>query len=154
MNRLIPPLDADQKAQVIARARQLLTANPKGGPVRFRHQGRTVRGIDCIGLLAWAFAGYANADRTDYGRLPADRKLDASMRQHFGEPLPRPVRLANLVPGDVLTMHWGAEAGHVALVTDHPNGVGIIHAWLSAGCVIEHGLVARDFARVLEVFRP
>lgn len=156
MDRIIPPLNDTQKVMVMAAARALLTV-ANGGPVPFRHQGRTIRGIDCIGVLAAAFGvlGYPIEDRTDYGRLPADRKLSASLQLHFGEPVLRaPVAAGALQPCDVVTMAWGAENSHVGLVVPHPHGVGLVHAYLSAQRVIEHRIDDLWRSRITEVYRP
>lgn len=155
MERLIPILTEDQRAAVIAAARSQLKAC-KGGPVPFRHQGRSLRGRDCIGLLAYAFGSFfAIADRTDYGRLPADRKLAQTLAEHFGPPIwTRPVKMENLRPGDVVTMDWGAEEAHVALVVDHPHGVGLVHSYASAKRVIEHRIDALVLSRISAVYSP
>lgn len=153
--RLIPELDDYERAHVIAVARSLLTAH-KGGPVPFRHQGRTLRGLDCIGVLAYAFGslGYPIEDRIDYGRLPADRKLAASLSDHFGQPIAKSPRMEQLRPCDVVTMSWGAEECHVALVVDHPHGVGMVHAYASSKRVIEHRIDDLVLSRIHSVFRP
>lgn len=156
MDRIIPPLSDDEKAQVIAAARALLTV-VNGRAVPFRHQGRTLRGIDCIGVLAAAFGvlGYPIEDRTDYGRLPADRKLSASLELHFGPPVQRgPVPADVLQPCDVVAMAWGSENTHVGLVVPHPHGVGLVHAYLSAQRVIEHRIDDLWRSRITEVYRP
>ena len=59
MFRLVP------SSEIIAAARSYER-------VPFRHQGRSHRGLDCLGLLAVAFrdAGMTVHDRTDYSRTP------------------------------------------------------------------------------------
>lgn len=154
MNRLVPNLSPEQKRLLVASARYLLKANPKrpGKAVQFRHQGRTLKGLDCIGLLTWAFSqtGFDLNDRTDYGKLPAHRKLYESLKEHFGDPVS-----GDLQVGDIVTMDWGSEECHVALVTDHPDyGLGLIHSYASAGHVIEHGLTEHERKLITSVFRP
>lgn len=158
--RVVPPLSDDQKSEVIAAARTLLTARKHAlyrfQAVPFRHQGRTLRGMDCIGVLVYAFgkAGFVLNDRTDYGRLPANRKLAASMVEHFGEALPGPYRMEDLRPGDLVTMSWGAEECHVALIVDHPYGIGMLHAYNSAQRVVEHRVDDLVLKRITAVYRP
>lgn len=143
---------ARQSAAVaIAAARAMLG-------VPFRHQGRTLRGIDCIGLLVRAMraAGFDITDRTDYGRTPGDRKLAQSLVQHFGRPLfHKPVRPEQLQPGDIVAMSWGLQEAHVGLVTDHPHHrIGLIHSLKDKEKVVEHGLDALVASKISLVFRP
>lgn len=147
--RLIPALSEGEKLAFIHSVRSLKTA-VKGKPVRFRHQGRTLRGIDCIGLIVLGFRGIGIhlADRTDYGRLPAQRKLDDSLQEHFGPPVTGPLQ-----PADILSMSWGAESGHVAVVSDHPDGLGIIHCYRNAACVIEHRLAEHHLSLITAAYR-
>jgi cell wall-associated NlpC family hydrolase len=143
--RAIPPLSAPQRTALVAAARSLV-----GTP--FRHQGRTRRGCDCIGLLVLSFAliGLRGNDRVDYGKLPAHRKLAASLEDNFGLPFS-----GELQPGDVVAMSWGAEEAHVALVCDHPDlGLGLIHSYANAGRVIEHGLIPEHIKLITLRFRP
>jgi cell wall-associated NlpC family hydrolase len=143
--RAIPPLTPEQRLALVAAARSLV-----GTP--FRHQGRTRRGCDCIGLVVLSFAliGLAGRDRTDYGKQPAKRKLAQALEDNFGPPHGEP-----LEPGDIVAMEWGAEEAHVALVSDHPDwGLGLIHSYASAGKVIEHGLIPQHLDLITLRFRP
>lgn len=155
--RLVPPLSAPEKEAVVLAARALLTAD-RGAPVRFRHQGRTLKGLDCIGVIVHAFtaAGFNMVDRTDYGRMPAQRKLAESLAQHFGPPVLQaaPVKPVDLQVGDVVAMAWGDEEAHVGLVVDHPYGVGIIHAYAIAKRVIEHRIDPLVASKIVGVYRP
>lgn len=150
--RLVPQLTDAQRAGVIASARKL-----RG--LKFRHQGRTTRGIDCIGVLVVAFkgAGIKLKDRIDYGKLPANRKLAQSLWQHFGLPVKhgrKRIQPSDLQPGDIATMHWGDEECHVGLIVDHPHGVGMVHAYNNGQGVIEHGVDALWASRMFAVYRP
>lgn len=126
--------------------------------VPWRHQGRTRRGMDCLGLVALSFAAVRPGvqDRSGYGRTPYNGALRASLVEHFGPPVSR----EELQPGDVVTLAWSGEEHHVAIVTDHPEGLGLIHCYNlapgggAAGRVIEHRLSADWRARVVEGFRP
>lgn len=148
MNPALPLSDAQARA-VVAAARALLGT-------RFLHQGRTRRGIDCIGLIVLAFAavGVVLDDRTDYGRLPADRKLEQALTDNLGPSRGRPRTLADLRVGDVVSMAWGGEAAHVALVVDHPEGLGLIHTWSASNKVIEHRLTDEIRGLIRGVHRP
>lgn len=118
----------------------------------WRHQGRTVRGIDCIGLADMSIGTVrplAKA-RTDYGRLPSNGKLRASLIEHFGLPVSDGLRF-----GDWVTMKWAGEEHHLALVADHPvHPFSLIHASNLDGRVIEHGADPQWRRRIVDVFRP
>lgn len=154
--RLIAPLTAGEVPVVIAAARSLLTACD-GKRVPFKHRGRSVRGIDCIGLVAYAFAavGREIRDRRDYGRDPVRDGLRAELVAHLGDPIPKD----QMRPGDVLLMRWHQQGStrlfnHVALVTDYPlGGLAVIHALQANGTVVEHRYASPWDRRTVEVFR-
>ena len=148
MTRLIEPLSADERLALIAAARSFLG-------VPFRHQGRTVKGMDCIGLIVLAFAaiGKPLRNRSDYGRLPANAKLDRELLEHFGEGF-APDYLEPQ-PGDVVSMTWAKEAAHVAIITPHPDRrIGLIHSSRDFDRVVEHGIDADWRSRIVKVYRP
>jgi cell wall-associated NlpC family hydrolase len=151
MERLIAPLTDAQRDAFIAAAHTLVG-------VPFRAQGRPPRGIDCIGVIVWSLreAGVdVPNDRIDYGKLPARRKLAAELEAALGAPVMRGrVTADKLQPGDVLTMQWGVEEGHVALVVSHPEGLGIIHAYANKQKVIYTRLDELILSNVYGVYRP
>jgi hypothetical protein len=121
------------------------------------HQGRRHDRMDCIGLLVLSMGatGRLLRDRTDYGMTPHLRKLRAELIQQIGPPVTDPC------PGDVVTLRWSGEERHVAIVTDHPEGLGLIHCWRAApgapvggGKVVEHRLDEQWRRRIVDVFRP
>lgn len=144
MNRIIPPLTEEQRAALIAAARSFL-----GAP--FRHQGRRPKAMDCIGLLGLSFTaiGFPITPRTDYGRLPAHKKLQKELAAHLGEPVAGPP-----LPGDVVSMKWSGDENHVAIVTPHPErAFGLIHSYADAQRVIEHGADALWTDRITGIYR-
>lgn len=149
-----PFTDAEKEA-VIEAARAFL-----GCP--WRHQGRRRTGIDCLGLVALSYGSVRPVvDRSGYGRTPYNGALRASLVEHFGPPVAsRPVALSDLQPGDLVTMRWTGEEQHVAIVTPHPHGLGLIHSYASApgqyagGQVVEHRITPDWLALIHEVFRP
>lgn len=157
MSRAVEPLTADQRTAFIASARGFMGAT-------WRHQGRLPTHMDCLGLVALSLvaAGIPITDRQGYGRTPYNRQLSASLTEHFGAPVV--VGAADwrlLQPGDIVTMQWTGEARHVAIVTDHPEGLGLLHAYANApgapsggGKVVEHRLSPDWASRVAEGFRP
>lgn len=100
--------------------------------VPFRHQGRTRTGVDCVGLIIGVCQALellpSKFERRDYGRLPTRGELDAKIMQHC-------TRARRPVPGCLLAIRWNKDLAHVALYT----GTTLIHAYESAGGVVEHG---------------
>lgn len=143
MTRRIEPFDDARRLAFVTAARGF-----KGA--RWRHQGRRADAMDCLGLIALSLVavGAEPSDRRDYGRTPYNRELAASLRMHFGDPVLEPQ------PGDVVTMSWGGEEHHVAIVSDHPEGLGLIHAVADVGRVVEHRLSPEGRIRIVETFRP
>jgi hypothetical protein len=128
---VIPKLTDDERLAFVANARALL-----GTP--FKHRGRSVRSLDCAGLPALALArmGHVIADLRVYGRNPHRDGLRAMVEANLGPPVDDDPR-----PGDVLLMGWdGNPERHIAIVTDHPFGLGIIHTCSAFQRVIEHNL--------------
>lgn len=131
----------------------------------FQHQGRTARGLDCIGLLACTFAGtrYASHDKTDYGRDPHDGLLETRLRACFGEPVlvsgwRVPVDLSQLQPGDVVALFYEAAIRHVGLIGsaeyDGQTHLTLIHTDNRVGRVVEHRIDPKWARRIALVFRP
>lgn len=144
MSRIIPPLTEEQRAALIISARSMLG-------MKFRHQGRTTRAADCLGFAALALAGIGIEiePRTDYGRSPAHDLLARELENYLGPPI-NEVPL----PGDFVTCSWAVEPSHVALVTPHPAyGIGMIHCYLTAGKVVEHGIDPLWLTRIRGVYR-
>lgn len=143
-------LTAHERVAFVAAARGF-----KGA--RWAHQGRRPGRMDCVGLIALSLAaiGRPVRDRTDYGRMPHNRKLRSELAGQFRAVLDGPK------PGDVVTLRWKGEEHHVAIVTDHPEGLGLIHCWASVpgvpsggGRVVEHRMDEAWRNRIVEVFRP
>lgn len=132
----------DVRAAILRQARELV-----GTP--FRHQGRVPgRGLDCLGVIVCVGRALKlfSHDRRDYPRVAPD-----------GETLFREVARAGFTPidpalagpGDVYVMAMTRDPQHVALVTDR----GILHAWLAARAVVEHGLDEFWASRIVAAFR-
>jgi hypothetical protein len=69
------------------------------------------------------------------------------------------VPVDDMRPGDVLLMRYRAEPQHLAIVTDYPGALGIIHARSDVrsgnerGRVVEHRLAGLWPKRIVGVFR-
>lgn len=122
---------------VIACARQFMG-------VRFTHQGRSVNGLDCLGLLIMTaqrlgltFEGKA-ADELDiphYGVRP-----DVLMLKHKLDCYLLPVAVAQLREGDLVLLRIDGSPQHLAIISDYPMAgeLGMIHAYAPARQVVEH----------------
>lgn len=116
--------------------------------VKYRHQGRSREGVDCIGLPACVRAelGMVTQDVTDY----AARATDESMLEWCRENM---LTVAELQPGDILVMAYGRDR-HMAIVGDYPHGgFSIIHAFIDNRRVVENRLDEDHMARVIGRFR-
>lgn len=124
--------------------------------VRFTHQGRhRGEGLDCLGLLlvsaeqvGMAFDGVRAMELDDraYGARPDTARLERKLATVL-----RPVHEPQ--PGDVLLLRVEGRPQHLALVSDYPQALGIIHAYAPARKVIEHRLDAQWRANIHAIFR-
>lgn len=142
------PFSAAERLQFVQAARELLG-------VRWRHQGRSSRGVDCGGLVAYALAavGCAYEDSVGYPRLPYRGTLEALMKKNFGDPLPKASRQF----GDVILMRFNNSAPcHVGILGDylHEGELSIIHAFAQNKKVVEHRLSSEWVDYATEVYRP
>lgn len=145
MTRLIAPLSAGERTGFITAARAFLDTP-------FRHRGRSLRGIDCLGLVACSLqaVGVTPQDERLYGREPEPdgEKLRAALMAHFGEPV------SKLTPGCVVLMQWHKRPNHVAIVGDYPGGLSLIHALAEQQRVVEHRLAAPWDRRIVQGWQP
>jgi len=161
--RIIPNLSAAQRAEFIAACRSLLVLGPDGGPVPWKHCGRSTRGIDCVGVPAFGFAaiGVDVDDLSSYDRAPDGKLLREYVQRHLGNPIARP----RWRPGDIALMRWFESKertwhNHVGVLTETPYGaLALLHSHLQAqigdktiGGVIEHRLSTPWDRRVHEVY--
>lgn len=112
----------------------------------FHHQGRVKgAGVDCIGLVIGVarelglLDGY---DYTAYGRIPNPVVFGRELRANM-DPVAGPA------PGCVLWFAWSRAPQHVGIVSD----TGLIHAFATAGRVVETGLDPQWLARSRGAFR-
>ena len=117
------------RAAVIAEARRWIGT-------RWRHQGRTAGGLDCVGLLIVVArslnlidqSALDEADRvaSGYSRYPRGDALRRTLLQHL-----QPVEISR--PADILLFRIDAEPQHLAIAAEHPTGgMSIIHAYAPA----------------------
>lgn len=115
--------------------------------VRYLHQGRTRQGIDCAGLvmLVARDCDIPACDVMGYGRVPDGSSLRATLDQQAS-----PVE--QYQPGDILLLRFRRDPQHLAIVTDHPHGLGMIHSYQGAGRVVEHRIDEQWAARVVAAY--
>lgn len=141
-------LSTEERLQFIAAARSLMH-------VRWQHQGRDKRGVDCAGLVIYSLKkiGRPVSDALGYGRLPYRGMLETLVRQNLGEPLPAD---AKLQAGDVPLMKFvGSELCHCGIVTDYYlGGFSLLHAFAQNKEVVEHRIDKQWKDYMIEVYRP
>lgn len=119
--------------------------------VKFRHLGRTEKGVDCVGLLILAArdCGYIAGATSVYGREPRNGLLQGELKEHLGKPVDRAPR-----PNDVVAMslRTDGQISHVGIITKHPYGLGIVHAYGEIGRVVHHRLDDKIISKIAEVF--
>ncbi len=123
--------------EVIACARQF-------SGVRFAHQGRSVAGLDCLGLLLitaktlglqFEGVGVEAFDVPHYGTRPDAMLLRKKLDTHLHAIEKNEVREA-----DIVLLKIDGMPQHLALLTDYPmtQELGMIHAYAPAREVVEH----------------
>lgn len=115
--------------------------------VPFRHQGRTLAGLDCAGLVAYTCdqLGIDYEDREGYARRPSNGLIEAALdAQPFLERV-----TGHPQPGDVLLMRFTGEPQHLAIYA----GPNIIHSYETVGKVCEHILDQRWARRIVRIYR-
>jgi cell wall-associated NlpC family hydrolase len=128
----------------------LVTAARRYLGVRFVHRGRLLHKLDCVGLVwrSYLDCGVELEDFRLYGREPDINRWQAAMVANLG-PAVRPP----LQPGDVVALRTLRNPHHLAIVCDHPEGLGLIHASGEHGRVVEHRLDPAYRARITHVYR-
>jgi len=120
--------------------------------VPFRHRGRTMRGVDCVGLIILAArdCGYDKYQEFAYGREPRNSILQSVLFKHFGGPVDRSPQINDVV---LLRLRDAGEPSHVGIITHHPNGMGIIHAYGEAGRVVYHLFTEKVAEKIAGVYQ-
>lgn len=96
---------------------------------RFRAQGRSPQGLDCVGVVLTTFGIAAAKVRADYAlrgeHLP---ELREELSRHF-----RKIPKAAMAAGDVMLLQAGERQPHLAVRTDR----GFVHAHATIRRVVE-----------------
>lgn len=115
----------------------------------FHHQGRAPGvGLDCAGLAIQVCIanGFPFFDVETYGTRPRGGALEAALD---GQPCLTRIENSDFAPGDLLLMRFTRDPQHLAIV----SGIGIIHAYESAGAVVEHRLDDDWARRIVRSYR-
>ena len=93
--------------------------------VPFAHQGRTRRGVDCVGLVVMVARelGISDYDFTRYERRP-----DGSFLTHFRANATERARVADARPGDLMVLADSLYPCHVAIRAEQRGEPTLIHA--------------------------
>jgi cell wall-associated NlpC family hydrolase len=148
MRAIGPPLTPQESARLVAEARALLD-------VRFRHMGRSRRGVDCAGTVLMALLAigrpFNDNNGEAYGREPFNGTLRKMLIENLGAPIPR----EEMRVGDVPLMEFENEPHHVGLLGDYQyGGLSLIHGYARVRKVVEHRLDKTWRNRIVEVYRP
>jgi len=122
----------DLRAQIIEEARKYLG-------VRWFHQGRTMSGIDCVGLIVKT-AGALDLfdyDTTTYNRRP--RNFD--FLKCFHDAGLKPKKIEDMQEGDILVFKESSYPCHTGFVSKKNQAPHIIHAHLLRRKVIEEPFI-------------
>jgi len=141
MDRILPILPESIREEVVAHARSFKTSD-KGKPARWRHQGRSERGVDCVGLIVCALAkcGVQCEDLADYPPNPDGKTLQLHVEKHLGAPV------NYWRPGDIVLFRWYAKDG-----VDYHNHVGMLGvAPYGNRWTLIHSFAQEDTKRVTE----
>lgn len=139
--------------EAIQRARTMLK-------VPFLHLGRNEYGVDCIGLVAFAY-NYPETKLPAYPRDPYNGQLEAELDRALGQPVAvygaAGAGAAGLVPGQVVALAYAQLIRHVGLVAQHPalpGHLSLIHTDSTLGRVTEHLLDHKWLRRIRRVYQP
>ena len=122
----------------------------KGVP--YRHQGRSVAGLDCAGilvLLGEEIGFYSEKiESRRYSRNPASFKLKQEMDKHL-----IPISKQDIQVGDVLLLKITTDPQHIGIVTGYSaQSFGMIHCYDTVGRVVEHRLNRLWFERIIQSY--
>ena len=141
--RTLPRLPEATRAAFLAAARAYVG-------VRWRHLGRSQKGVDCIGLVIAALrdCGVAVDSPPTYTREP-DGTLRDGLIERLGEPV------TDWRAGDVVLMRWNTLNGphcHVGILGTNRGEWTLLHAYLAEQRVVEHRLDGHWPRRIADVF--
>lgn len=127
------------------------TANSLLG-VKYRHQGRNLAGLDCVGVPIYigAALGIKEWDTTSYSSRPNIKEFLRLIRDTGSTEVP----LAQMANGDMLQMNYHGWPVHVGIYEkDEKGNEYIIHAFARHRCVTRDPLTVEQKAKIKSVWR-
>jgi cell wall-associated NlpC family hydrolase len=118
--------------------------------VPWRHQGRTRKGLDCIGLLVVVAQklDLTVRDVVGYGRRPEGFNFTARFKEEMEE-----IPLRDIKPGDAVTFADDKFVCHVGIVTEKYGKVHIIHGHATRRQVLEEAYEGEWERKARKAFR-
>ncbi|MGS4947765.1 hypothetical protein ACVDG3_20000 [Meridianimarinicoccus sp. RP-17] len=137
------PSETDLRTAAVAEARSWIG-------VPFRHQGRSRRGVDCVGLLVQIGRALdvPHDDVTGYTRRAQGMGFLEHFRAHLTE-----IALTDAGPGDVAVFIEHLYPCHTGLLSDLHGVPHLIHAHAGRGQVMEEPFQGEWPARLRFAFR-
>lgn len=113
---------------------------------KWHHLGRNRAGIDCLGLLVLAArdVGVELDDKKNYPRQADGESLLAECDRQL-----KKADKHNLKPNDIVVIRFGKSPQHIGIVTD----IGLIHAYQTAGSVVEHSIDKKWQKRIIRAYQ-
>lgn len=122
--------------------------------IRWKHQGRTDYGLDCVGLVVVCAKhfNFTQFDFTRYSPRPQSRKF---IKAFYDGGCSRitPWSLTKLLPGDIVVMSYGIYPMHCGIYATRDGVPTVIHSSAIGRKVREEDLVAPLSAQVFGGFR-
>lgn len=129
--------------EFVAKAREALGT-------RWVHQGRTLHGLDCIGLILWDARQFDlnHFEPPPYGRRAEWGKFVGFFRQHTTE-----VKLVDMQPADCLVFRQSIFPCHCGIVTEVGDDPKFIHSNATRRRVVEERYTRPWRSSTVAVFR-
>jgi hypothetical protein len=118
---------------------------------KFKHQGRSIHGCDCAGLI-FLVAQERRIQTKDpgvYSREPSNGLLRDWLLANGCQEVEREPEVDDIL---LIQLRGQAEAGHLAIVVPHPEGLGIVHSYYSARRVVFQHLDATRRDEIRGIF--
>lgn len=124
--------EARRRAAIITAARKYLA-------VPWRHLGRGIHGLDCVGLVVMVCRdlGISGYDLATYPREP----VSAEFLSHFLKGGGIRVPIDGALPGDLMLFREQRYPCHVAILSERDGHATIIHAHATRRTVLEEVLI-------------
>ena len=120
--------------------------------VPWKHQGRTKKGVDCVGFLLLGFKhiGVHIDEIKGYARTPDGKKLKEVMDNQ-----PNLDIVYDIQVGDILLLRMRHDPQHVALITESKTAeFGMIHSYNGGEKkVVEHDLADYWKQKIVSIYR-